>query len=161
MEKFWGSTEKVEYRCTTTSLPACNDTIVVLIIVLLHSISIITNFVIPMSDKQTNKQKTSHFFVYSRHATHDPNHTWHSDRGGMYHLCTTLTLMPPRENAYNLDVCLLKATKWKTQKLPIDAYKIWELRKNCTNAWTLRGKFTAKVRNFDSFGGCIPTFLSR
>jgi len=24
---------------------------------------------------------------------------------------------------------------------------------------TLRGKFMAKVPNFDSFGGCVPTFL--
>jgi len=24
--------------------------------------------------------KTSHFFVYSRRATHDPHHTWHRDR---------------------------------------------------------------------------------
>ena len=53
MEKFWGSTEKVEYRYTTTNLPACNDTIIVLIVVLLHSISVITNFVIQKRDKQT------------------------------------------------------------------------------------------------------------
>jgi len=49
-----GSTEKVEYKCTTTNLPACNDTIIVLIIILLHSVSVITNFVIPKRDKQTN-----------------------------------------------------------------------------------------------------------
>ena len=53
MEKFWGSTEKVEYRCTTTNLPACNDTIVVLIRILLHSVSVTKNFVIPKRDKQT------------------------------------------------------------------------------------------------------------
>ena len=52
-EKFWGSTEKVEYRCTTTNLCACNDTIFVLKITLLHSVSVITNFVIPKRDKQT------------------------------------------------------------------------------------------------------------
>ena len=28
--KFWGSTEKVEYRCTTTNLHVCHDTIIVL-----------------------------------------------------------------------------------------------------------------------------------
>ena len=32
VSKFWGSTEKVEYRCTTTNLPACNDTIIVEVI---------------------------------------------------------------------------------------------------------------------------------
>jgi len=41
----------------------------------------------------------------------------------------------------------------------MDAYKIWEFRKNCANEWPLRGKFITKIRNFDSFGGCIPTFL--
>ena len=55
---FWGSTEKVEYRCTTINLPACNDTIVVLKISLLHSVSVITNFVIPKRDIQTNKHHT-------------------------------------------------------------------------------------------------------
>ena len=49
-----GSTEKDEYRCTTTNLPACNDTIIVLILILLHSVSVITNVVIPKSDKQTD-----------------------------------------------------------------------------------------------------------
>jgi len=60
--------------CTTKNLPACNDTIIVLKIILLHSVSVITNFVIPKRDKQRNKKqtKTSHFFVYSRRATHDP-----------------------------------------------------------------------------------------
>jgi len=84
--KFWGSTEKVEYRCTTTNIPVCNDTIIVLKITLLHSVSVITNFVIPKRDIQT--KKTSHFFVYSRRATHDPQHTWHADRGGPCHFCT-------------------------------------------------------------------------
>ena len=94
MGKFWGSTENVEYRCTTTNLPLCNDTIIVLKITLLHSVSVITNFVIPKRDKQTKTQtnKTSHFFVYSRRATYDPHHTWHGDRGGPCHLCT-----PPPE----------------------------------------------------------------
>jgi len=56
--KCWGSTEKVEYRCTTTKLPVCNDTIIVLKITLLHSVSVITNFVIPKRDKkQRDRQK--------------------------------------------------------------------------------------------------------
>jgi len=41
------------------------------------------------------------------------------------------------------------------------AYKRWEFRKNCAYESLLRGKFMAKIRNFDSIGGSIPTFLSR
>jgi len=52
--KFWGSTEKVEYRCTIINLPLRNDTIIVLKITLLHSVSVITNFVIPKRDRQTD-----------------------------------------------------------------------------------------------------------
>jgi len=40
----------------------------------------------------------------------------------------------------------------------MDAYKIWEFFKNWANEWPLRGKFMTKIRNFDSFGGCIPHF---
>jgi len=54
MGKFRGSTEKVEYRCTTTNLPLCNDIIIVLKITPLHSVSVITIFVIPKRDKQKN-----------------------------------------------------------------------------------------------------------
>ena len=36
--KFWGSVTKLEYRCTTTNLPLCNDTIIVLTITVLNSI---------------------------------------------------------------------------------------------------------------------------
>jgi len=54
-EKFWGSIGKLEHRCTTTNLPLCNDTIIVLKIVLLHSVSVITNFVILKRDKQEVK----------------------------------------------------------------------------------------------------------
>jgi len=45
-----------------------------------------------------NEQKeTSHFFVYSRRATHDPHHIWHGDRdrGDPSHFCTTLTFFDP------------------------------------------------------------------
>jgi len=52
--KFWGSVEKVEYRCTTTNLPLCNGTIIVLKITPLHSVSFITNVLIPKRDKKTN-----------------------------------------------------------------------------------------------------------
>ena len=84
VRKFRGFTEKVEYRCTTTNLPLCNDTIIVLKITLPHGVSVITNFVIPKRDKHT---KTSHFFVHSRRTTHDPHHTWLGDRGGPYYFC--------------------------------------------------------------------------
>ena len=56
----------------TRNLPVCNDTITVVKITLLHSVSVITNCVIPKRDKQTDRPKTSHFFVYSRRATHGP-----------------------------------------------------------------------------------------
>jgi len=52
----WGSTEKVEYRCTATNLPVCNDAIIVLKITLLHIVSVITNFVLPKRDKKTDRQ---------------------------------------------------------------------------------------------------------
>jgi len=51
----------------------------VLKIVLLHIVSVITNFVISKHDK---KKQTSYFFVYSQRATQDPHHTWHGDIGG-------------------------------------------------------------------------------
>ena len=52
--------EKLEHRCTTTNLPLCNDTVIVLKITLLHSVSVITNFVIPKRDKKTDKQTKKH-----------------------------------------------------------------------------------------------------
>jgi len=50
MENF-GVHKNVEYRCTTTNV-LCNDTIIVLKITLLHSVSVMTNFVIPRHDKK-------------------------------------------------------------------------------------------------------------
>jgi len=49
---------KFEHMSTTTNLPLCIDTIIVLKITLLHSVSVITNFVIPKRDKQTKKHHT-------------------------------------------------------------------------------------------------------
>jgi len=54
--KFWGSTEKAEYRRTTTDLSLSNDSIIVLKITLLHSVSVITNFVIPKIDKNRQQE---------------------------------------------------------------------------------------------------------
>jgi len=51
---------KVDRKTTTTNFPLCNDTIIALKIILLHSVSVITNFVIPKRDKkrQTKKHHT-------------------------------------------------------------------------------------------------------
>ena len=53
-KKIRWSIEKLEYRRTTKNLPLCNGTITVLKITLFHSVSVITNFVIPKRDI-TNK----------------------------------------------------------------------------------------------------------
>jgi len=47
--------EKFKYTCTTRNFPLCNGTIIVLKISLLHSVSVITNFVIPKRDKKQKK----------------------------------------------------------------------------------------------------------
>jgi len=85
-----GVNRKLEYRCTTINLPLWNVTLIVLKITLFHSVSIITNFVIPKRDRQT---KTSHFLVYSRCATHDPHHSRHGDKGGQCYFCTPITFL--------------------------------------------------------------------
>ena len=61
--KILGSIGKFEHRCTITNLPLCNDTIIVLKIVLLHSVSVITNFVISKRDKKTDGQKNITLFL--------------------------------------------------------------------------------------------------
>jgi len=45
-KKSRGLIEKLEYRCTTRNLPLCSGTMIVLKITLLHSVSVITIFVI-------------------------------------------------------------------------------------------------------------------
>ena len=68
MGKFRGFTEKVEYRCTTTNLPLCNDIIslIVLKITPLHSVSVITIFVIPKRDQKADRQtKNITLFLYT------------------------------------------------------------------------------------------------
>jgi len=57
-----GSIGKPEHKCTTTNLPLCNDTIIVLKIILLYSVSVITNFVIPKRDKK-QPDKKHHTFL--------------------------------------------------------------------------------------------------
>jgi len=86
-KKFWGSIEKLEYRCRTTNLPLCNGTIIIVKIKLLHSVSVITNFVILKRDEVTDRQKKSHFFIYSQRATHNRHQAWRDDGGGLCHFC--------------------------------------------------------------------------
>ena len=89
--KNFGVHRKVEYRCTTTNLSACNDTVIVFIIMLHHSVSVITTFVILKRDKQTYRQKKHHTFsstAGARPTVPSPHHTWHGDRGGPYNFCT-------------------------------------------------------------------------
>jgi len=85
--------EKLEYRCTTRNLPLCNGTIIVLKITLLHSVSVITNVVIPKRDK--NEQKNITLFRLQPARDHDPRHTWHGDRGGPSRFCTLRTFFDP------------------------------------------------------------------
>jgi len=66
--KILGSTEKVEYRCTTANHPLCNDTIIVLKRTPLHSVSVITNFDIPTRDKQKTKQTKLENNMHHLHA---------------------------------------------------------------------------------------------
>ena len=70
--KILGPTEKVEYRCTTTNLAACNDTIIVLIIILLHSVSVITNFVIPKLAKHQTNRQTKNITLFRLQQARDP-----------------------------------------------------------------------------------------
>jgi len=51
-------------------LSLCNGTIIVLKIILLHSIFVITNFVIPKYDKQTDKKNITPLFRLQ--SVHDP-----------------------------------------------------------------------------------------
>ena len=71
-KKFRGSIEKLEYRCTTRNPFLCNGTIIVLKITLLHSVSIITNFVIPKCDKKTNKKNITLFRLQPARDTRSP-----------------------------------------------------------------------------------------
>ena len=53
------------YISTTTNLPLCNDSIIVLKITLLHSVSVITNFVIPKRECVTHKKPTKKHHSFS------------------------------------------------------------------------------------------------
>jgi len=67
IKKSRGFIEKLEYmctHCTTRNLHLFNGTIIVLKISLHHSVSVITNFVIPKRDKKKQKKsnKKNHTF---------------------------------------------------------------------------------------------------
>ena len=95
-KKSRGSIEKLEYRCTTRNLPLCNGTIIVLKIKLLHSVSVITNFVILKRDKQTYRQTKKNITLFYLQPASDPRSPqWHGDRGGPSHFCTRLTFFDP------------------------------------------------------------------
>jgi len=68
----------------STNLPACNDTTSVLKITLLHSVSVITNFVIPKRNRQTKN-----ITLFRLQPARDPRSSpyWHGDRGGPFHFC--------------------------------------------------------------------------
>jgi len=65
---------------------------------------------------------------------------------------------PPRKDPYSLVVCPPESDQTKMLKATcIDAYKRYEFRTNSAIESPLRYKFMVKIRNFDSFGACIPT----
>jgi len=66
------SIEKLEYRCTTRNLPLCNGTVIVLKITLLHSVSVITNFVIPKRDKKQTKTNKKNITLFRLQPARDP-----------------------------------------------------------------------------------------
>jgi len=132
-----GVHKKTWYRCTTRNLPLRNGTITVLKITILHSVSVITNFVIQKRyKKKPKKNHTLSSTVGARptiptilcmvmEEVHtiivppnfiDPISSFATM--GLLKICGKMP--PPRTNAYNLVVCPPKATKQKTQKLPID-----------------------------------------
>jgi len=168
--------EKLEYRCTTRNLPLCNGTIIVLKITLVHGVSVITNFVIPKRDIKNKTKKKHHTFWSTAGAWP----TIPTTILGMVIEEVRPIFVPPNffdpissfgargyrnfggkcpHRGKMLITCPSKVTKLKTSKLPIDAYKRWEFPKNIANESPLSYKFLAKIPNFDSFGGCIPTFL--
>jgi len=61
------------------NLPLCKGTIIVLKLLLLHSVFVITNLVIPKRDKKKQKKRTKRYITPFRlQPAHDP----HGDRGG-------------------------------------------------------------------------------
>ena len=76
--------------CTTTNPPLCNDTIIVLKITLLHSFSVITNFIIQSTTNRLSyryRQKIHHNFSSTAGARPTSPPYLAGDRGGPYHFC--------------------------------------------------------------------------
>jgi len=57
LRKYPAVYRKKTYRCTTTNLPLCNCAVIALQITALHSVSVITKFVIRKRDKKQTKTK--------------------------------------------------------------------------------------------------------
>ena len=81
-------------RCTTRKLPLCNGTIIVLKITLFHAVSVITNFVIPKRDKQTDKNITL-FRLQPARDPRSPPYSARGDRGGPSRFDISLTFFDP------------------------------------------------------------------
>jgi len=71
LRKNSGADRKVGYRCTTINLPLCNDIIIVLKITLLHSVSVITNFVGLIPKRKRDKQ-TKNITLFRLQPARDP-----------------------------------------------------------------------------------------
>jgi len=54
-----------------------------------------------------------------------------------------------------------KSHQTKMLKAKVRRVQMLRICENTANESPLRGKFMTKIRNFDSFGGCIHTFLPR
>ena len=71
-----GVHKKTWYRCTTRNLPLRNGTITVLKITILHSVSVITNFVIQKRDKKKQKKITLFRLQLARDPRSPPYFAW-------------------------------------------------------------------------------------
>jgi len=62
-EKFWGSTGKLEHRCTTTNLPLCNDTITVWKLYCFIAFPLSQTSSFQSVTKKTDRRKKHHTFL--------------------------------------------------------------------------------------------------
>jgi len=133
--QFWGSTEKVKYRCTTTNLPLCNDAIIVLKVTLLHIVAISVSKHCKFQSV-TNRQANKKYHTFSSTAGARPTiptilgmvieevRTIFSPSPWLFLIWSVVSplggllkiwgkMPPPWKSAYNLVVCPPKATKLK------------------------------------------------
>ena len=161
------------YRCIATNLPLCNDTIIVLKLTLLHSVYVITNFVIPKRDKQTK------------------NHTFSSTAGARPTIRTILDMLividevrpifaPPPLTLFDPISSFAAMGYWKFKGkchhralfvLESDQVKNLKATHRPLQTLRFRKKYCKRVApeaqsyghnsTFLQFWGCIPTFLPR